>query len=148
VGAEDQSLDIKLVRTELVDLPTGLGIPDFHAPIPFSRDQIPAVAAERHSLVGPACLGLEFENNFPSVPRVRDLDARRPAPAAGRGDAPAAGRLPGHGPSQTPVAREIEALPPGRCVPDPQAAVAGRNNLLAVGAERYAPDFIVVLLEC
>src|SRR5438876_855420 len=64
VGAEDQSLDIPLVRTELVDLPAGLGIPDFHAPIPFSRDQVLAVAAERHSEVGLAWTGLEFGKNF------------------------------------------------------------------------------------
>src|SRR5262245_48431170 len=147
VGAEDQSVDTALVRTELVDLSAGLGIPDFHAPIRFSRDQVLAVAAERHSVVGPACLGPEFEI-FPSVDRVPDLDARPPTiiRAAGRGDAPAVGRLPGHGPSQVLVSREIEEHPPGRRVPDfHDAAVTGRSNLLAVGAERHAPDFIVVL---
>src|SRR5262249_21172515 len=127
----------------------GLGIPDFHAPIMFSRDQVLAVAAERHSQVGVAWTGPEWEN-FPSVDRVPDLDGRRPTiiRAAGRGDAPAVGRLPGHGPGQMRAAREIEAHPPGRRVPDfHEAAVAGRSNLLAVGAERHAPDFIVVLLE-
>src|SRR5262249_5106408 len=81
----------------------------------------------------------------PSVDRVPDLDGVLSAIRAGRGDAPAVGRLPGHGPNQTLYDREIGAPLPGRRVPDIQAAVAGRSNLLAVGAERHAPDFIVVL---
>src|SRR5262245_23732386 len=56
--------------------------------------------------------------------------------------------VPGHGPDQSPMAGGFDDLLSGRRVPDlHEAAVAGRNNLLAVGAERHAPDFIVVLLE-
>src|SRR5262245_5396143 len=107
----------------------------------FSRDQVLAVAAERHSVV--AWLGREGKN-CPSVDRVPDVDVRWP----GRGNAPAVGRLPGNGPSQTLVARETDAHPPGRRVPDSHdAAVAARSNLLAVRAERHALDFIVVVLE-
>src|SRR5262245_27872083 len=46
------------------------------------------------------------------------------------------------------MAGEVEAHPAGRRVPDPhERPVAGRSNPLAVGADRHAPDFVVVPVE-
>src|SRR5262249_25253070 len=63
----------------------------------------------------------------------------------GRGDALAVG-VPGHAKDHNRIAAELDDLLPVRRVPDLyKPAVTGRNNLLAVGAHRHAPQFIPVM---
>src|SRR5262249_36273828 len=113
------------------------------------RDQVFAVGAERHRVVllRP---GRELED-WPSGLCVPDLDRKQLTVLASGGDPLAVG-VPGHAEDDTRVAAELEAHLPGPRIPDLDrgldgATPAGRSNLPAVGADRHAPNFIVVLPE-
>ncbi len=83
----------------------------------------------------------------PSVLRVPDLDGNLRPIRAGRGDALAVG-VPGHGEDKNRMAGEFDDHLPGRRVPDfREPAITGRNNRLAVGAHRHAPEFLAVVGE-
>ena len=107
------------------------------------RDQVAAVGAERHGEVlrRPA---RELKTCSPG-PRVPDLDRKQLAVRAGGGDPLAVG-VPGHADEEDGVWPLNSTLTcPVARVPDLGGhAPAGRSDLLAVGADRHAPDFIAV----
>src|SRR5262249_38042754 len=125
----------------------GPSIPNLQVSTGVSRDQAASVGAERHGGVwrgGFLPLGLDLED-FPSGPRIPDLDGLQRTIEAQRGDALAVG-LPGDAEDNLIVAGKINPHPAGRHVPDLDGRVVagGSNPLAVVGAERDAADFMAV----
>src|SRR5262249_23033560 len=138
-----------VVGVERADFLVGPRVPDLHSSSHLPRDQVLAVGAERHGENLHAGREREAYSVGPGVP---DLDGKRLPPVTrptGGGD-PLAGGVPGQTEDDTRVTGELEAHPAGPHVPDLHrcgSAKARRSNLLAVGADRQGPDFLVVIAE-
>src|SRR5262249_44089026 len=144
VGAEHHPPDLAVVGAERADLLAVARVPDLHGSVLIARDQVFSIGAERQSgKLRPARRFRERED-FALGLGVPDLDGKPRTVAAGGCDSLAVG-LPGHAEDNGPVAGELDlALSRLRVQDLDRHAKPGRSNLLAVRADRQAPDLIAV----
>ena len=129
---------------ERADLFAGPRVPDLHGCVLSSRDQVSAVGTVRHGEELRPARDLREREDFLSGLCVPDLDGKQSTIPAGGGEPLAVG-LPDHAEDDFAVAGEFDAAPASLRVPDLGGHPAGRSNLLAVGADRQAPDFVAFL---
>src|SRR5262245_39348268 len=118
-------------------------VPNLHGLIPASREQPPAVGAERHA-ADQADVAAEGTDQAVLVVAIPDLDS---AVLTRRGDPPAlAVRAEGHGTDVPGVSAEGLQLLAGLHVPDLDGVpFASRHQAPAVGAERHGQTIAAVL---
>src|SRR5262245_26166731 len=147
VAAKDHCPDFPFVTSECADQLAGPSVPDLHDAVSLPRDQVTAIRAERHGVVrSEAVLPRDWEL-LHSSSGVPDLDDMLREVCAGRGD-PLAVRVPGQTEGTDFMGSELEVELAGGRVPElhPRAST-GRDNCLAIWAERHSPHVKFVIRE-